>query len=94
MEQVTPKGVIAALNRAKINPVLMGTPGLVGYRSEPRATQHADVLVTKKDVRKEVRVLEEEFPYLEVYDDSAVVRFVNLANGKVYIDVMKPTRRR
>jgi hypothetical protein len=91
MEQVTPKGVIAALNRAKIIPVLMGMHGLAGYRSEARATQDVDVLVTKKDVRKAVRVLEEEFPYLEVYDGPAVVRLVNPASGKAMIDVMKPT---
>lgn len=91
MEQVTPEGVIAALHRAKINPVLMGTHGLAGYRSEPRATQDVDVLVIKKDVRKAIRVLEKEYPYLEVYDGSAVARFVNLANNKIYIDVMKPS---
>jgi hypothetical protein len=74
MERVTPEGIIAALNRARINPVLMGTHGLVVYRSEPRATQDVDLLVTKKDVRKAVAVLEREYPYLEVVDTSAVTR--------------------
>ena len=91
MEQVTPEGVIAALNRAKIIPVLMGMHGLAGYRSEARATQDVDVLVTKKDVRKAVRVLEAEYPYLEVYEGPAVVRLVNPASQKPIIDVMKPS---
>src|SRR5262245_13677356 len=65
VEKVTPEGVIAALHRAGVNPVLMGTHGLSGYRSEARATQDVDVLVTKKDVRKAVWVLEQEYPYLE-----------------------------
>ena len=91
MEWVTPEGVIAALHRAKINPVLMGTHGLAGYRSEPRATQDVDVLVTKKDVFKAVRVLEQEYPYLEVHHGSVVVRMVNPATLKPMIDVMKPT---
>lgn len=91
MQWVTPEGVIAALHHAKINPVLMGTHGLAGYRSEPRATQDVDVLVTKKDVQKAVRVLEEAYPYLEVYHGSVVVRLVNPATLKPMIDVMKPT---
>jgi hypothetical protein len=93
VEKVTPEGVIAALNRAGINPVLMGTHGLVGYRSEPRATQDVDVLVTKKDVRRAVRTLEEKYPYLEVLDASAVTSMCDPVSQKVVIDVMKPSSR-
>src|SRR5580704_12982013 len=93
VEKVTPEGIIAALHREGINPVLMGTHGLVGYRSESRATQDVDVLVTKKDVRKAVRVLEQEYPYLEVRENSAVARLVDPVTQKVLIDVMKPTSR-
>jgi hypothetical protein len=89
--KVTPKNVIAALNRAGIRPVLMGTYGIGGYRSEARATEDVDVLVSKREVRKAVRVLEEEFPYLEVVDTSVVARFRNEATMKVVLDVMKPT---
>ena len=91
VEKVTPEGIIAALNREGINPVLMGTHGLLGYRSEARATQDVDLLVTKKDVSKAVRVLEREYPYLEVHDGSAVARMVDPVSQKVVIDVMKPT---
>jgi hypothetical protein len=90
VEKVTPEGIIAALNRAGINPVLMGTHGLVAYRSEPRATQDVDLLVTKKDVRKAVAVLEQEYPYLEVLDTSIVARMRDPVSQKVVIDVIKP----
>jgi hypothetical protein len=89
---VTPDNVIAALNRVGIRPVLMGTYGIGGYRSEPRATQDVDVLVTSREVRKAVRVLEDEFPYLEVVDLPPVVRFVNAVTQKVVLDVMKPNQ--
>ncbi|MBY0526001.1 MAG: nucleotidyltransferase family protein [Gemmataceae bacterium] len=87
---VTPENVIAALNRAGIRPVLMGTYGIGGYRSEARATEDVDVLVTKRDVRKAVRVLEQEFPYLEIIDTAVVTRFRNAATQKTVLDVMKP----
>jgi hypothetical protein len=90
---VTAENVIAALNDAGIRPVLMGTFGINGYRDEARATQDVDVLVTKKDARKAVRVLEEAFPYLEVQENAAVARFVNPVSMKVVLDVMKPASR-
>jgi hypothetical protein len=90
---VTAENVIAALNRVGIRPVLMGTYGLNGYRSEARATQDVDVLVTKREGRKAVRVLEEAFPYLEVHDLPVVTRFVNPVSQKVVLDVMKPNQR-
>jgi hypothetical protein len=90
---VTPERVLATLRRAGINCVLMGTHAINTYRDEARATQDVDVLVTKKDVRKAVRALEEKFPYLEVIELSAVTRFLNSVSQKVVIDVMKPTSR-
>jgi hypothetical protein len=93
VEHVTVEGVIKTLHRAGIRPVLMGTHGIGGYRSEARATQDVDVLVTKRDLRKAVRVLEAEYPYLEPRDTSAVTRFLNLATMKVELDVMKPSSR-
>jgi hypothetical protein len=73
----------------KINPVLVGTHGLGGYRSEPRATQDVDVLV--KETRKAVRILVAEFPKLEVCEDSTAIHLLSPANGKPLIDVMKST---
>jgi hypothetical protein len=88
---VSPENVIAALNAAGINPVLMGTHGINVYRDEARATQDVDVLVTKRDVRKAIRVLEEAFPYLEIIENSAVARFLDPVSQKVVLDVMKPS---
>jgi hypothetical protein len=88
---VTPENVIAALHAAGINCVLMGAHGINGYRDQARATDDVDVLVTKRDVRKAVRTIDEAFPYLEIVDLSAVVRFVNPSTQKVVVDVMKPS---
>jgi hypothetical protein len=91
VEKVTVEAIIAALNRVGINPVLMGTHALVVYRSESRATQDVDLLVTKKDVRKAVRTLERKYPYLEVNDGSAVTRMLDPVTQKVVIDILKPS---
>jgi hypothetical protein len=90
---VTPENVIAALHKAGINPVLMGTHGTNVYRDEARATQHVDVLVSKREVRKAIRVLDAAFPYLEIIENSVVARFLNPASQKVVLDVMKPSAR-
>ena len=87
---VTPENVIAALNRAGIRPILMGAHGLGGYRDEARATEDVDVLVSKREVRKAVRTLEQEFPYLEIVDTAVVTRFRNASTQKIVLDVMKP----
>lgn len=91
--KVTVENVIAALNRAGIRPVLLGTYGIGGYRSEPRATEDVDVLIVKRAVRKAVRVLEQEFPYLEIVDTAVVTRYRNPVTQKIVLDVMKPTAR-
>src|SRR5436305_12575494 len=91
--RVTPERVLSTLRRAGINCVLMGTHALNSYRTQARATQDVDVLVTKKDVRKAVRVLEEKFPYLEPINLEPVVRFLDSVSQEVVIDVMKPTSR-
>lgn len=87
--EVTAENVIAALNRAGIRPVLMGTHGIGGYHSEARATEDVDVLVRKREVRKAVRVLEQAFPYLKIVDTPVIARFRNAVTQKVVLDVMK-----
>jgi hypothetical protein len=89
---ITPEGVIAVLHQAGVRCVLMGTHGLGGWRSEPRATQDVDVLVRKKDVRKAVRALGQAFPDLRTEDTPVLTRFIDPATGKPVIDVMKPTQ--
>lgn len=90
--EVTPEGVVGVLNRAGIRPVLMGTHGLVGYRSESRATQDVDVLVRKKDIRRAVKALQAAYPDLRIEDTPVVTHFVDPSTEKVVIDVMKPTQ--
>jgi hypothetical protein len=88
---VTPERVIEVLHAAGINPVLMGTHGINGYRDEARASQDVDVLVTKREVRKALRALEQAFPSLKVHENAAVARFVDPASQTVVLDVMKPS---
>lgn len=91
MEKVTVEGVIDALHRAGINPVLMGAHGINVYRSQTRATQDVDVLVTKRELRKAVKVLERKYPFLEFVENAAVARLFDPVTQKPVIDVMKPS---
>src|SRR5437867_4001059 len=81
--KVTPERVLASLKDVGVNCVLMGTHGINVYRDEARATQDVDVLVTKRDARKAVRILEETFPYLEVMENATVARFLDPVTQKV-----------
>jgi len=90
---VTPESVLSALHDAGINCVILWTHWINGYRDDARDSEVVDVLVTKRDVRKAVRVLDETFPYLEIIENSVVARFVNPVTQKVVIDVMKPASR-
>jgi hypothetical protein len=50
--------------------------------------------VTKRDVRKAVRALDEAFPYLEVVENAVVARFLDPVSQKVVLaTMMKPTSR-
>jgi hypothetical protein len=88
--KVTPENVIRALNEAGLRFVLIGTHGLGDWRDQPRATHDIDLLVAKKDIRKAVDELHEEFPSLEVADSPASARFIDPALGYEVIDVKKP----
>ena len=85
-----PETVIRVLNKAKIKFVLMGTHGIVGWRSETRSTHDVDVLVAWKDYQKAVRVIHTAFPELEMADWKVVTRFKDQVTGNIVIDVMKP----
>jgi hypothetical protein len=90
---VMPKKIIRLLNEAGVRFVLMGTHGLGGWRSQPRATQDVDVLVAKRDHLKAVRVLREAFPKLVVEEGVIVTRFKDPATGEPRIDLMKPLQK-
>jgi hypothetical protein len=86
-----PEPIIRLLNGAKVKFVLMGTHGLVGWRSESRATHVVDVLIAKKDHAKAVRIVHEAYPHLTVVDvPNVVTRFVEPATQEAVIDLMKP----
>ncbi len=87
---VTPEAVIRLLNRARIKFVLMGTHGISGWRGEARATQDVDVLIQKSHHRKAVQAVKKAFPDLPMQDLPAVTRFLDPADGKPVIDLMKP----
>jgi hypothetical protein len=87
---ITPEAVIKVLNQAKVKFILMGTHGIGGWRSEPRATQDVDVLIRKSHHRKAVAAVKRAFPDLQVQDLPAVTRFVDPLDGKPVIDLMKP----
>ena len=87
---VRPQKVIRLLNDAQVRFIVMGTHGISGYRSEPRATQDVDVLVSKRDHRKAVEAIRRGYPKLLLSDTPAVTRFSDPATDKVVIDLMKP----
>jgi hypothetical protein len=89
---IAPETVIKLLNRAQVKFVLMGTHGIGGWRSEPRATQDVDILVRKRDHRKAVEAVRHAFPELTVSDYPVVTRFTDPVTGYPVIDLMKPTQ--
>jgi hypothetical protein len=90
---ISPKKVIRVLNEAGVRYVLMGTHGLGGWRSEPRATQDVDVLVAKKDHAKAVRAIKKAFPNLVMTDTFIVTRFKDPVTDEPRIDLMKPLQK-
>ena len=86
---IAPLDVIAALNQAKVNFVLVGAHGLSGWVSDPRATRNVDVVVMSRHLKRATRALLEAFPHLEPVDHPVVVRLRDRASGNVLIDLLK-----
>ena len=78
------------LKNAGVTFVMMGTHGVGGWRSEPRATQDVDCLIRKQHHRKAVEAVKEAYPALLVEDLPVVTRFKDPVTGKEVIDLMKP----
>jgi hypothetical protein len=89
---IAPQDVIAVLNGACVNFMLVGAYGLVGWTQTPRATQDVDVLVGVRGYKKAIKALRAAFPDLEVEDEEVVTRFRHPDNKKVIIDVIKPSQ--
>jgi hypothetical protein len=82
--------VVELMTKAKIGFVLMGTHGIVGWRSEPRATQDVDLLINKRQHKKAIAVIQLAYPELIMRDTSVVTRFWDPVTKKVVIDLMRP----
>lgn len=86
-----PEPIIRLLNQAKVKYVLIGTHGLIGWRSESRATHDVDVLIAKKHHARAVQAIHEAYPHLKVVDvPNVVTHFVEPAIQESVIDLMKP----
>jgi hypothetical protein len=87
-----PGEVIAVLNDAGVNFMLIGAHGIGGWMREPRATQDVDVLVALRHHKKAVKALRATFPRLEAEELDAVTRLRDRETARVVIDVMKPNQ--
>ena len=87
---MTPEEIIPILNKAGVKFVLMGTHGIGGWRSAPRATEDVDFLVQQKDHQKAVEAVRKNFPELKEVDTPVVTRFLDPSNKQPLIDLMKP----
>ncbi len=85
-----PEEIIRLLNKAKIKFVVVGTHGIVGWRSTTRATQDTDVLVALAHYDRAVRIVRKAFPELQVAQWKKVTRFKDLVTGEVVIDILNP----
>lgn len=86
---VPPFEVIAVLNSARVNFVLVGAYGLSGWMDKPRATRDVDVVIMARHLKRAVRALTEAFPDLLPRDLGVVIRLVDRVSGKATIDLIK-----
>lgn len=97
-EEIRPTGgtvyevleIIRLLKKAKVKFVLMGTHGIVGWRSESRATHDVDILASASDYEKAIAAIHQAFPELEMVDWHAVTRFKDKTTDQFVIDIMRP----
>jgi hypothetical protein len=89
---ISPQEVIRLLRLGKVSFVLMGTHGVGGWRSQARATQDVDILVTKRDHAKAVRIVHKAYPSLIVEDSKVETRFKDPTTSEPAIDLLKPSQ--
>jgi hypothetical protein len=89
-DTIPPLEVIAVLNEAAVNFVLVGAYAVVGWTRRARATEDVDVVVTTKHHKRAVRAVQTAFPHLELDDQPIVSRFREPGSGNVVIDIIKP----
>jgi hypothetical protein len=86
---IAPLDIVAALNQAEVNFVLVGAHGLSGWVADPRATRDVDVVVMSRHLKRATRALLEAFPHLQSVEYPAVIRFRDRTSGKIVIDALK-----
>lgn len=89
-QRVEPHDVIAVLNEAGVEFVLMGAHAMAGWFEQPRATLDVDVLVKSRHHRRAVKAVCEAFPALQMRDTAVVTRFADPATDQIVLDLMKP----
>jgi hypothetical protein len=89
---IPPREVIAVLQDAGVDFVLVGAYGLTGWIKKPRATKDVDVVVTARHQKKALKALLAAFPNLEADDKGVVVRLRDRETREVQIDIMKPNQ--
>ncbi|HEV3343965.1 MAG TPA: hypothetical protein VG125_26560 [Pirellulales bacterium] len=82
--------MIAALDEAGVQFVLLGAHGIGGWLGQARATREVDLVVRESHHKKAVRTIGRRFPDLVLDEQQAVTRFLDPANGEPVIDVMRP----
>jgi hypothetical protein len=86
--QMTPQDLLPVLQRAKVDYVLLGLYGIVGWTKEPRATEDVDVLVSKRHQKLARKALAEAFPDLIAKETPVMVRFFR--GNTAVLDLLKP----
>jgi hypothetical protein len=86
---IPPLQVLATLNRAGVNFVLVGAHGLSGWIGKPRATEDVDVVIMTKHLKRATQALVAAFPHLDARDQGEVIRLRDRQSGAVAIDLLK-----
>jgi hypothetical protein len=87
---IEPEDIIRLFNREDIKFVLMGAHGIGGWIEAPRATRDVDLLIYKRHHRKAVRTVQQQWPMLVKQEHEVVTRFLDPADQKSSIDLMRP----
>ncbi len=86
---ISPQDVIAILNNAGVNFMLVGAHGVFEWTQTPRGTWDVDVLVGARGFTKAVNALQVAYPDLELEVEEAITRFRTPGDRKGVIDVWK-----
>lgn len=89
-QRVEPHDVIATLNEAEVDFVLMGTHAMAGWFEQPWATLDVDVLIKGRHHRRAIKAICDSYPQLQMNDTAVVTRITDPKTDQVVLDLMKP----